>query len=205
MIVRVKICGITRLEDAQLAEECGASAVGFVFHPKSPRYIEPKKAGEISQKLGPFIARVGVFVDEDISEVKRISQVGGLSAIQLHGSESPEYISHLEGMKIIKVFRVYKDFSIESVINYRVHAFLFDAYNKNVYGGTGETFDWEKVIDCQNYGRCILAGGLKPSNVLEAVRIVKPWGIDISSGVESEPGIKDPGKVRTLFTVLQKV
>ena len=199
MKIRVKICGITRPEDALLAEKLGASAVGFIFFGKSPRYINPQKAGEISGRLGPFIARVGVFVDEDAETVRKIVETARLTAVQLHGSEDQEYIGILKGINVIKAFRVGKDFNCEELCRYDVNTFLLDTYSANSYGGTGKTFDWNIANECRKYGRIILAGGLNISNVIDAVNAAKPWGIDISSGIESSPGVKDPEKMKEIF------
>lgn len=205
MKVRVKICGITRTRDALLAENLGASAVGFIFYPKSPRYIMPGKAGEISEKLGPFIARVGIFVDEDPSAVMKIVHIAHLTAVQLHGSENTEYVKELKEIQIIKAFRVAQDFDCERMSGYEVNAFLLDTYDEGgCYGGTGKTFDWKKAVECCKYGKIILAGGIDPSNVQEAVKIVRPWAVDVSSGVEISPGIKDIDKMKDFFTAVSK-
>ena len=204
MKVHIKICGINRISDALFAEKLGASAAGFVFYQKSPRYIPPEKAGDISKKLGPFIARVGVFVDEDPSAVMKIVHTAHLTAVQLHGSENMDYIKELKGIRIIKTFRVARDFNCEKVNGYEVNAFLLDTCDKDgCYGGTGKTFDWNKAVECSKYGKIILAGGLNPSNVEEAVKIVKPWAVDVSSGVEISPGIKDVDKMKDFFTAVK--
>lgn len=203
MKIHVKICGITRCEDALLAEKLGASATGFVFYNKSPRYITPEKAGKISKELGPFIAKVGVFVDEKPSIVMKTIHSVHLTAVQLHGSESQEYIKELKRIRIIKAFRVDRDFNCEKMIGYDVNTFLLDTFAKNgCYGGTGKTFDWKKAKECNKYGRIILSGGLTASNVCEAVKIVKPWAVDVSSGVEKSPGIKDSEKMNDFFTAI---
>ena len=199
MAVHVKICGITGREDALKAEELGASAVGFVFHPGSPRYIQPGRAGEISSSLGPFVARVGVFVDCDPVTVRDIVSDAGLTAVQLHGSEPPGYIGELDGITVIKAFRVGPDFDPGELGKYRVSAFLLDTYDKHAYGGTGKTFEWERALPCLGQGRIILAGGLGPDNIREALRKVHPWGVDVSSGVELNPGQKDHKKMTALF------
>ena len=204
MKVHIKICGINRISDALLAEKLGASAVGFVFYQKSPRYIIPGKAGDISEKLGPFIARVGVFVDEDPSAVMKIVNTAHLTAVQLHGSENMDYIRELKGIRIIKAFRVTRDFNCEKIDGYEVNAFLLDTCDKDgCYGGTGKTFDWNKAVECSKYGKIILAGGLNPSNVEEAVKIAKPWAVDVSSGVEISPGIKDVDKMKDFFVAVK--
>ncbi|HUT62405.1 MAG TPA: phosphoribosylanthranilate isomerase [Anaerolineae bacterium] len=205
MNISVKICGITRPEDALYAEKLGASAIGFVFFRKSPRYIVPEKAVEISQNLGPFIARVGVFVDEDQDTIRNIIKTVRLTAVQLHGSESPEYIESLKGINIIKAFRVGPDYEYEKLRRYDVSAFLLDTYASNMYGGTGKPLDWEKAYQWRNCGRIILAGGLNVSNIHEALVTAQPWGVDVSSGVETSPGIKDPEKMRAFVKEIKKV
>ena len=211
MTVRVKICGITQCDDALLAEELGASAVGFVFYPPSPRSIAPESARIISESLGPFIVRVGVFVDEDPSVVAETAAIAGLTAVQLHGSENTEYLLALRKeahglvsrLGIIKAFRVGPDFDPEELRHCPADAYLLDAFEKGRYGGTGKTFDWERVLPCLHYGKIILAGGLTADNITEALRIVKPWGVDVSSGVERMPGIKDHKKMKMFFKTIQ--
>ena len=202
---RVKICGITRLEDALEAERLGASAVGFIFFRNSKRYITPDHAGEISTRLGPFIARVGVFVDEDITRVDDIAVRARLTAVQLHGSEDPGYAERLRkrGLWIIKAFRVGPDFTQDLLKAYTTDAFLLDSGDsEGTYGGTGKSFEWNRAAGCEQYGKIILAGGLSAGNVREAVAMVKPWAVDVSSGVEVSPGIKDAQKMRSFFTAL---
>ena len=211
MTVRVKICGITQCDDALLAEELGASAVGFMFYPQSPRYIKPEGARIISESLGPFIARVGVFVDEDPAVVAETAATAGLTAVQLHGSENTDYLRKLSEETcdrvplpgIIKALRVGPDFDPEELRRCPADAYLLDAFEKGRYGGTGKTFDWECVLPCLHYGKIILAGGLAADNITEALRIVKPWGVDVSSGVELMPGIKDHKKMNMFFKTIQ--
>jgi len=200
--MNVKICGITRLEDALVAEELGASAIGYVFYEKSPRFIPPEKAAAVSKELGPFMAKVGVFVDEEPEAVVETVETAGLTAVQLHGSEDARYIECLGGISVIKAFRVSPDFDTRLLAEYDVSAFLLDTYVEKAYGGTGRTFDWRKARECREYGRIIIAGGLDETNVNEAVSVAEPWGLDVSSGVEKSPGVKDAGKMRKLFDVL---
>ncbi|MFC1509414.1 phosphoribosylanthranilate isomerase [Candidatus Omnitrophota bacterium] len=204
MGIKIKICGITRAEDALYAEELGASAVGFIFYPPSPRSITPADAGVLSKALGPFIARVGVFVDESPEIVNDTIISAGLTAVQLHGAESPEYIRKIRGAKVIKAFRVGTDFDPEELGRYSVTAFLLDTFDKSGYGGTGKTFDWNRAVPCKRYGKIILAGGLDGDNITSAVREVKPWGVDISSGVERKPGEKDHGKMKQFFDAIKR-
>ena len=206
MKTHVKICGITRAEDALYAECLGASAVGYIFYPKSPRYITPEAAGAISSELGPFIARVGVFVDEDPSIVMKTVQAAKLTAVQLHGAEENEYIGQLHGITVIKAFRVDPAFDCTRLNGVHADAFLFDAFGTDgSYGGTGKTFDWSKIEECKKYGRLILAGGLNAGNIGEAVETVSPWGVDVSSGVETSPGKKDHEKLKVFFNRLDSL
>ena len=202
MSVHVKICGITRREDALLAERLGAFAVGFVFYPGSPRYIEPEAAGVISRSLGPFIARIGVFVDEDPGTVRAAVSAAGLTAVQLHGSESPAYVRELNGITVIKAFRVGDGFDPRVLADYPLDFFLLDTAVKGVYGGSGKAFDWKRALPCRAFGNIIIAGGITSENVREAVRIAGPWGVDVSGGLESSPGMKDATKMRAFFRAL---
>jgi phosphoribosylanthranilate isomerase len=204
MSVQVKICGITRREDALLAEELGAFAVGFVFYPKSPRYIGPEAAGAISRCLGESIARIGVFVDEEPGRVRETAAAALLTAVQLSGSERPEYLERLQGIPVVKAFRVGEEFDPRMLGLYRAEWFLLDTAVKGSYGGTGMTFPWEKALPCRNAGKIIVAGGLDAGNVADAVRTAKPWGVDVSGGVESAPGRKDRGKMTDFFRSIQE-
>ncbi len=199
----VKICGITRPEDARLAEDCGAAAVGFVFHPPSPRYIEPGKAKAISDGLGPFVTRVGVFVNEPAERIRAIAAEAGLDAIQLYGDEPPSYVAGLLGLRIIRAFRVGPEFDPKTPSDWPADAYLLDACEPGAYGGTGRTCDWDTARACAERYRIILAGGLAPDNVGAAVRAVQPWGVDVSSGVESSPGVKDHDAVRAFFAAVR--
>jgi len=204
MSIHIKICGITYPDDALLSEKLGASAVGFVFYPPSPRSVEPETAGIISGALGPFIARVGVFVDEDPGKVMETVKTAHLTAVQLHGSESPEYVKSIKGVHCIKAFRVGKNFDPEVLRRYDGVTFLLDTYDESGYGGTGKTFDWDCALACKRYGRIILAGGLNKDTIGNAIQTVKPWGIDVSSGVEDRPGKKDPEKLHAFFDSIKR-
>jgi phosphoribosylanthranilate isomerase len=193
-MVRVKICGITRVEDALQAVGAGADALGFVFHGKSSRYVSPELAKEIIGALPPFVQTIGLFVNVEVGFVNEIADRCGLDMIQLHGDEPPEYCE-LVRRRVIKAFRVRDMKSLDAVGNYRVAGILLDAYSPHAYGGTGQTFDWEFARSVSAFGPIILAGGLTPDNVREAVSRVAPYAVDVSSGVESAPGRKDPGKV----------
>jgi len=194
-MVKVKICGITSLEDALTAVDAGADALGFVFYSQSPRHINPEQAAEIIRRLPPFVQTVGLFVDEELSIVNATADHCGLDVIQLHGEESPGYCASVR-RRVIKAFRV-KDVSIlDSLARYPVSGCLLDAWSPAVHGGSGQTFNWEIAAEAVARGqRIILAGGLTPDNVAEAIRQVRPYGVDVSSGVESAPGRKDPFKI----------
>jgi len=188
--MRVKICGITNSEDAQAAVEYGADALGFVFA-KSPRQITKEQARDIIKNLPPFVSPVGVFVDEQIDTLKEICDFGGIHTVQLHGNEQPSYLKELEGYTLIKAFRVKEEEDLKPLANYKPHAFLLDSYLKGVMGGTGVSFKWEIARQAHKYGIIILSGGLTPENVKEAIQMVKPYAVDVSSGVEVSPGKKD--------------
>ena len=200
----VKICGIRRSEDAFLAENLGASAIGFAFYHKSERYIEPADARKISDRLGPFIARIGVFVDEDPVTIRRIAESVPLTAVQLHGSETPDYCSRFRWTPVIKAFRVGADFDASELGRYSASAYLFDTLSRDAYGGTGQPFDWRLTRDSHLYWRIILAGGLSPENIRDAIETVRPWAVDVSSGVEARPGVKDHDKMQRFFEELNR-
>ena len=195
-MTKIKICGITNLDDAVAAVESGADALGFVFFKKSPRNISPEKAAAIIAKLPAFAATVGVFVNEPREEILKIVNQTGISVIQLHGEEPPE--SCLLTRKVIKGIRVKSLESLEPLKRYQglVSAFLLDTYAPRIPGGTGQVFSWDIALEAKNFGRVILAGGLTPENVSEAIRLVKPYAVDVSSGVELEKGKKDHKKMR---------
>ena len=200
-MVRIKICGITNEEDALLAVELGADALGFIFA-ESPRRIEPEKAKDIIQLLPPFVGKVGVFVDKDRTEIDRIAGLCNLDALQLHGNESPFFCQAFK-LKVIKAIRVRNIDTLKTLANYDVDAFLLDAFVPDKHGGTGRTFDWELAVDAKKWGRIILSGGLTPENVAKAIAEVDPYAVDVSSGVEAYPGKKDPEKLRAFFKAVE--
>lgn len=204
-LVRVKICGITNLEDALLAAALGAHALGFVFYPPSPRAVTPEKAKEIIRQLPPFVQTVGVFVDEAAEVVREVAERAGLDLLQLHGRESPEYCARL-GRRVIKGFRVQGEEVLEEIKKYRgvVQAFLLDAYKAGVPGGTGHTFNWELARRAAVYGPVILAGGLTPANVSQALHTARPAAVDVASGVEAAPGKKDAAKLKEFLAAVQR-
>lgn len=205
-MIRIKICGITNPEDALLATSLGADALGFIFFAKSPRKVAPETAREIIAQLPPFVAAVGVFVDEDAAVVQDLAARVGLDWVQLHGAESPEYCRSL-GRRVIKGFRIRDEDSLPELSPYRdaVQAFLLDTYKKGQVGGTGQVFDWRLAREAKKFGRIILAGGLTPDNVAQAIAIAQPEAVDTASGTEAEPGKKDPAKLRAFFAAIGRM
>jgi len=193
-MVKVKICGITRLEDALYAVEFGADALGFVFFKESPRYVSPETAGEIIRELPLFVTTFGVFVNEEPSKIDGVRDTAGLDVIQLHGDESHALCDVWP--RVVKAFRVRNITDLEVLKNYKVSAYLLDAYTEESYGGTGEVFNWDIALEAKKMGRVILAGGLTPNNIEKAIRHVKPYAVDVSSGVEKDKGVKDVAKMK---------
>ena len=207
---RIKMCGITNIEDAEEGIRAGVDALGFIFVEDSPRYIEPEKVKEIVEQLSPFVDLVGVFVDRENVEVQEIIDYCGLSYAQLHGSESPEYCSQIaysaSPCKVIKAFRVGPKTAAAEFHPYQneVQGYLLDTYVADQAGGTGRTFDWEIVRSLELQRPVILAGGLTPENVGEAILKVQPFAIDVNSGVELRPGLKDYDKLGALLEEVRK-
>lgn len=187
--VRVKICGITNVEDALAAVSFGADALGFVFYEQSPRHIFPERVREIVDQLPPFISTVGVFVNEHPNKINEFMRVSGLTIVQLHGDEPHEMCTLWPG--VIKAFRVRDFSSLDLLKKCRPSAYLLDAYDEKMLGGTGQIFNWDIAVEAKKFGRIILAGGLTMENVQDAVRTVHPYAVDVSSGVEREKGKKD--------------
>jgi phosphoribosylanthranilate isomerase len=193
--VKVKICGITNVPDAEAAASSGADAIGFVFYDASPRAISISAAAAISRRLPPTIIRTGVFVDASRDTVQAAVDECGLNLLQFHGDESPGYCASFDVMTM-KAFRVRDRGILAKVEAYRTPAILLDAYSAGMQGGNGETFDWEIAREANGKGRLLfLAGGLTEANVAAAIRHVQPHAVDVSSGVENQPGQKDHGKV----------
>jgi phosphoribosylanthranilate isomerase len=199
-MVRIKICGITNLEDALLAAALGADALGFIFYPKSPRAVAPETARAIIKQLPPFVSTVGVFVDEEAAKVRDLAAQVGLDWLQLQGKESPEYCRSLS-RRVIKGLRIKDQSSLADLAAYRdaAQALLLDTYKKGLPGGTGESFDWQLAREARQFGPIILSGGLTPDNVAEAIATAEPQAVDVASGVEAAPGQKDPAKLRAFF------
>ena len=203
-MARIKICGITHLTDALTAVEAGADALGFVFVPDTPRFVKPDQVAAIIAQLPPFITTVGIFVSKDSEKIRTIVERCRLDAIQLHADVTPEFCRNLD-RRVIKAVRVKDESSLSILSDYDVNAFLLDAYVKGKMGGTGHVFDWDLALQAKNYGRIIIAGGLNPDNAAQAVRHVMPYGVDVSSGVESQPGRKDPNKIRKFIDAVRSV
>ena len=199
MPVKVKICGITNVEDGLAAAEAGADALGFIFYEHSPRFVPIEKAATVIRDLPPMIVKVGVFVDAEEEVVYRAIRECGLNLLQFHGAESPEYCVQF-GLMSMKAFQVRDAQSLARVTDFKTDAWLLDAHSPDKLGGTGERFNWDLAIEARKLGRPIfLAGGLTPENVAEAVRHVDPYAVDVSSGVEASPGKKDHGKVKAFI------
>ena len=202
-MVKIKICGITRQEDALLASILGADALGFNFYRQSPRYIAPVEAERIIQLLPKEIIKVGVFVNEDADVVKTIKKICGLDYIQFHGHENPLYCQQFSGY-YFKAFRVSDLWSIEEIKIYSCDCYLLDTYDEKAVGGTGKQFDWDKARQAKQYGKIILAGGLTPQNLAKAIHQVEPYGVDVATGVESSPGVKDPKKLEEFIKIAKE-
>lgn len=204
-MVRVKICGITNWTDARLAVDAGADALGFNFYKPSPRYIEPDDARRIVGRLPRRVQGVGVFVNTTAAVVLRTARNVDLEILQLHGEESPTVVRALaEFYPVIKAFRVRRGFRLGRLARYRAAgAFLLDGFAPNRRGGTGKTFDWSVARRAKRYGLIILAGGLTPANVAQAIREVRPFAIDVCGGVESKPGKKDPARLLELMHAVE--
>jgi phosphoribosylanthranilate isomerase len=199
-MVRVKICGITNRRDALMAVDLGANALGFVFAP-SPRQISPEAVRVVAEALPPFVQTVGVFVNEDLPVIRKIMDFCGLNLIQLHGNESPEFCRELMP-QTIKAFRLKNGSSLVPIRRYtgQVKAIVLDAYQKGIKGGTGRVFDWNLGVRAGELGiPIILSGGLTPSNIQSAISAVKPYAVDVSSGIEERPGKKSPLLMKQLI------
>jgi phosphoribosylanthranilate isomerase len=205
-MVRVKICGITNAVDALAAVDAGADLLGFNFYAKSPRRIAEDEAAKIRPRLPREVDAVGIFVNAPTADVAAMCKSLKLDAAQLHGDETAETVAELAGsVPVVKAFRVDLDFDLKTLKDYsRAFAFLFDAVVSGQYGGTGHSTDWDAARKAAVKHRIILAGGLKVENVAAAVRIVRPYGIDVASGVESKPGKKDHGRLREFIQEVRR-
>ncbi len=199
MSMKIKICGITNLDDATVAIDAGADALGFVFYAKSPRYIEPAVARRIIAQLPPFVLAIGVFVNHDPNTIRAIVDECGLAFAQLHGDEAPAFCESL-GRPVLRALRLRDHGSLLAFAEYKgrmgIRGFVIDAFSSEAYGGTGQTVDWSLAREVAKTVPILLAGGLTPNNVQEAIQQVQPYGVDVNSGVEVRPGKKDHNKIR---------
>ena len=204
-MVKVKICGITNLDDALVSIEAGCNALGFVFYRKSPRYIMPKKASQIIKHIPAHILKIGVFVDTKEKTIKRAAKLCNLDMLQFHGNESPQFCNKFKGYKIIKAFRVKDKIELKNLVNYKTFAYLFDTFVKSKMGGTGKKFNWTLGRHLKGLRKPIfLSGGLNAENVTEAIKQVRPDWLDVSSSVEIKPGKKDYNKVKEFIEIVRK-
>ncbi len=205
MSVKVKICGITSEADGVAAAEAGADMIGLMFYEKSPRHVSLQAATQIARALPPFVLKVGVFVNPDADLVTRAIAECGLTMLQFHGDEPPEFCTQF-GVMSMKAFRIRDAASLDALPNYPTDAYLLDAFSPEARGGTGAKFNWDLAVAARKFGKPIfLAGGLTPENVAAAVKQVQPFGVDISSGVESAPGKKDAAKIRSFIQAVRSV
>jgi len=206
--IKVKVCGITNAKDAVAAVEAGADALGFIFYEKSPRYVVPAVAASIIAELPPLVTPVGVFVNEGVATVRSIMDTCGLAMSQLHGDENVSYCREL-ARPAMKALRLKDRGSLLALAEYRgrggVRGFVIDTFSELAYGGTGQITDWGLAADVAISTPILLAGGLTPDNVTEAIRTVRPYGVDVSSGVESAPGKKDHAKMRAFIAAVRVV
>ena len=196
--VKVKICGMTNLKDVKVAVDGGVDAVGFIFYKKSPRSVTMQVVREIVLELPPFVDSVGVFVNETAEQINKIADHCKLDRVQLHGDESPAFCKKIR-RRVIKAIRVKDIQSLKKLSDYPVSSFLLDTFSEDQYGGTGKVFDWNLAYSAKKYGPIILAGGLTPINVRQGIQRIQPYGVDVCSGVESQPGIKDHKKMQAFL------
>ena len=195
--MKIKICGITNTEDALRAESLGADALGFIFYKKSKRYISPVEVKKITKELSPFTTKVGVFVNDTLQQINKVSEETGINVVQLYGNEDPDTLSNLL-LPVIKVFRINDKFDFGQLDNYMDFTILLDKHSDNDFGGTGKKFNWE-IIPIDIRGKIILAGGISIEDLDSLMKKFKPAGIDLSSSLESEPGKKDRKKMEEFF------
>ncbi|SEM15696.1 phosphoribosylanthranilate isomerase [Syntrophus gentianae] len=204
-MTEIKFCGMTRLADALVAAENGADALGFIFYPGSPRYLCPEKARELIRQLPPEVIRVGVFVNESVGTVKEIQDFCALDLLQLHGDESPDYCRQFPSSGLIRAVSPRSEEDLTLLEAYPCRAILLDRREEALYGGTGRLSNWDLGVRIRKRFPLILAGGLNPGNIGEAIKTVSPHAVDINSGVESAPGIKDPDKIRSAIAEVRRI
>ena len=201
MSVKVKICGITRVEDAEVAANHGASAIGFIFVRNSPRYVDPDKAKLIIHSLPPFVTPVGVVAKISRPEALALVAKTGIRCLQVHENNHAEEFVEFP-VPYYHVFRVSPQFRVDTLRGSKASAFMLDTYVEGTLGGTGKTFDWDIAVRAKQFGLVILSGGINPENVGDAIRRVSPYAIDVNSGVERTPGAKDHKKLQSLFEAI---
>jgi len=205
-MIKVKICGITNLADAEVSAQAGCDALGFIFYKKSPRYIDPLKAASIIKAMPSHLVKIGVFVNSNESYIKRIARLCHLDMLQFHGNESARFCDKFKDYRIIKTFRVKNKSSLKDIFKYKPFAFLFDTYLESKRGGTGVPFNWELIRHVGGLARPVfLSGGLNAKNIKRAVEIASPEWVDVSSSLETSPGKKDHRKVRQFIKVAKKL
>jgi phosphoribosylanthranilate isomerase len=204
-VTEIKICGITNMEDASYVAQCGADAIGFIFYPKSPRYVAPETAKKIIETITTKITTVGVFVNHDVVEVKETIDFCGLDMVQLHGDESPAYCGQFPRSQVIKAFALRTEDDLENMKEYPVKAILVDAYHPQHHGGTGEQSDWILAAKVKGTHPLILAGGLSMTNIQEAIEHASPHAVDINSGAELSPGKKDHQKIKAIIELVYQL
>ncbi|MBL6766275.1 MAG: phosphoribosylanthranilate isomerase [Verrucomicrobiae bacterium] len=206
MAIKVKICGITRIEDAMACVEAGADALGLNFYEPSPRFLPLDRAAEITRHLPPFVARVGLFVNATEETIRATVEKTGINTLQFHGDETPEFCARFAPMKVIKAFRMQGSQTLRELAQYNVDALLLDSYEADIPGGTGMIFNWDLARQAKDEGKpIILAGGLNPENVAEAIHETWPYAVDVASGVEIEKGRKDADLVRRFIATVRQV
>ena len=205
-MLRVKVCGITRQSDANLACELGADAIGLIFYPKSPRNIEVEQAAAISKSLPVHVARIGVFVSPDLEQLRSHIDAVGLDAVQIHGDHDFDALQYIGARRVILAIQAGAKMTLEDLAPYhhRSAALLLDAHKSGQYGGTGAISNWDLAREAVSDQRIILAGGLGPDNARKAVEYVNPYAIDVNSGVEESPGLKDREKLIQLFNNIEE-
>jgi phosphoribosylanthranilate isomerase len=202
----VKVCGITSVADARYAADQGATALGFIFYAGSPRYIRPQQAAMIAACVPATVLRVGLFVNESAETIRNVAAAVRLNIAQLHGDETPQACAELSDLRVWKGIRIGDAFDPSRLAEYSCEAFLLDAASKDgAYGGTGRTFPWGKAVEAKAHGKIIVAGGLDGDNVADLIRQADPWGVDACSKLESQPGVKDPEKVRRYLDAAKSV
>jgi phosphoribosylanthranilate isomerase len=201
--MKVKICGITNLDDALICEKEGADAIGFIFYRQSKRYILPKDAAEITVKLSPFTAKVGVFVNEKVSVITEIVEKTNINIVQLHGNENEDYCLQIK-LPVIKSFRIREGFDFDKITKYNNVNYLLDSFVENNYGGTGSSFNWE-LIPMNLKNKIILSGGISEKNIEYIFKNISPSAIDLSSSLESKPGKKDERKIKSFFSKINSL